>query len=637
MQIIVFSVINVYGNMYGEHLRKDDIVIFDKIDEILPLVEKPARYTGNELNMEVKDPKTVDIRFAYGFPDLYEVAMSHLGTRIMYHLINKRDDTYCERFFAPWHDMESQLRGNNIKLFSLETKSPLDEFDVIGFTLQYEMSYTNILNMLDLGGVPVLSKERTNVHPFVCAGGPCAYNPEPLADICDFFVLGEGEEVINDLLDVYSEWKKSGEDRIEFLRSACNIEGIYVPSLYDVEYNPDDTIKGINPIYEDVPKVIKKRIVKDLDNAFYPDKLIVPYVDVVHDRAMLELFRGCTRGCRFCQAGFVYRPVREKSHKKLLEQANNMLSNTGYEEISLVSLSTSDYSEFEELSSSLLESTKDMRVNLSLPSLRLDSFSLDLMEKAQKVRKSGLTFASEAGTQRLRDVINKGINEEDLMSAAKLAFEGGWHSIKLYFMLGLPTETMEDVEGIAKLAKNVVNLYFSIKNKGKKKLNITVSTSFFIPKPLTPFQWEAQDDIESYKKKCEYLRDLLKSRFITYNWHDYKVSYLEAVFARGDRKCGRVLYNAWKKGCKFDSWNEHFKSNLWNQAFIDEKINPDFYAKRERNNDEILPWDHIDVGVSKSFLVRERKKAYKAEKTVNCRDGCSGCGASIFQINDCCR
>jgi len=615
-------------------------------DDILIQVEKPARYTGNEWNMIKKDPesKEIAIRFAFCFPDIYEIGMSHLGMKILYHLINEREDTYCERVFAPWIDMENIMREKGIPLFALETKDPINNFDFVGFTLQYEMSYTNILNMLDLAGIPVRSKDRTEQHPFVCAGGPCACNPEPLADIIDFFVLGEAEEVINEILDAYKKWKYeddedisningkvNGKTRESFLRMIANIEGVYVPSFYEVKYNCDGTINNIYPKSSEFPAKIRKRIIKNLDSVYYPEKMIVPYINIVHDRIILEIFRGCTRGCRFCQAGFIYRPVREKMPQKLVQLAEKLQESTGYEEISLASLSTSDYTGLKELTEGLINSMSEKRVSLSLPSLRVDSFSLGLMEKAQSVRKSGLTFAPEAGTQRLRDVINKGVTEEDLLDSVKIAFEGGWSTVKLYFMIGLPTETPDDVAGISELGEKVVSTYMNTpKDKRGKGLNVTISTSSFVPKPFTPFQWESQDTIETLREKQKHLKSIIKSKYIRYNWHEPEISFLEAVFARGDRRTGEVLIRAWEKGCKFDSWGDCFDFSKWMEAFEECKIDPHFYANRKRTYEEIFPWEHIDMGVSKKFLQRENEKAYKGELTDNCRIKCNYCGATVF-------
>ncbi len=600
-------------------------------DKILQSVEKPSRYIGNEWNSVHKDLSGIEARFAFCFPDVYEVGMSHLGMKILYHLLNERQDTYCERVFAPWVDMEAKMREYDIPLFSLETHDPIKNFNIIGFTLQYEMSYTNIINMMDLAQIPVFSSERTNEHPFVCAGGPCAYNPEPLADFIDFFMMGEGEEIINEVMDAYIDWKKQDLPREMFLDAISQIEGIYVPAFYEVEYKDDNTILSIKPTKEKYAKKIKKRIIKDLDKVYFPDKVIVPYTGIIHDRIMLELFRGCTRGCRFCQAGYIYRPVRERSYERLLEYAGDLENNTGYEEISLTSLSTSDYSAFKELAEGLLVEMEPKKVNLSLPSLRIDSFSLDLMEKAQKVRKSGLTFAPEAGSQRLRDVINKGVTEQDLINSVATAFNGGWSSVKLYFMIGLPTENFDDINGIADLGFKVVDAYMATpkENRGKG-LSIALSTSSFVPKPFTPFQWEPQDEIVTLKEKQKFLQGKIKSKYIKYNWHDPELSQLEAVFARGDRRVGKVLFEAFRKGCKFDSWGEHFKFDIWIEAFNECGVEPGFYANRKREFEEILPWDHIDIGVSKEHLIRENKRAYNEELTPNCKVECTGCGATVF-------
>ncbi len=606
-------------------------------DDLLQGVEKPARYTGGELNSVHKDLQKIDIRFAFCFPDTYEIGMSHLGMKILYHLLNEREDTWCERVFAPWTDMESVMRANGIPLFALESHDPVNVFDFIGFTLQYEMSYTNIINMLDLAGVPKLSSERAEGQPFVCAGGPCAFNPEPLAEYIDFFMLGEGEEIICEVMDAYRLWKGKGGTRLDFLRRIASIEGIYVPCLYNVSYNQDGTIEGINPANGEVPSTIRKRIIKDLDTVYFPDKIVVPFLGIIHDRIMLELFRGCTRGCRFCQAGIIYRPVRERSPERLLDLAKKLEKSTGYEEISLTSLSTSDYTGLHQLTDGLIAEMEPQKVNLSLPSLRIDSFSLDLMEKAQKVRKSGLTFAPEAGSQRLRDVINKGVTEEDLINSVTMAFKGGWRGVKLYFMLGLPTEDYDDIAGIAELARKVTDAFMNIPkgDRGKGFVEVTVSTSSFVPKPFTPFQWEAQDDMGLLREKQKFLKDRIKSRNISYNWHDNQLSLLEAVFARGDRRVGRVLLKAWEKGCSFDSWGEHFKYDLWMEAFAECSLDPHFYANRKRDYGEVLPWDHIDTGVSKDFLISENKKAYAGELTPNCRQGCSSCGASAFEGGIC--
>lgn len=601
-----------------------------KIDKFLMEVSKPTRYIGNEYNSVHKDLKNINIRFAFCFPDVYEVGMSHLGMKILYHLLNNEEDIYCERVFAPWIDMEEKMRENNIPLFALETGDSIENFDFVGFTLQYEMSYSNILNMLDLAGITFLSEERGEDEPFVCMGGPCAYSAEALADFADFYMLGEGEEVMIEVMDVYRKWKDSGKKRKDFLFEVSKLEGVYVPSFYDIKYNDDNTVKSITPKYENIPKTVKKRIIKDMDSVFYPSEMIVPFQEIVHDRIMLEMFRGCIRGCRFCQAGIIYRPVREKSKETLIKQAKDLLKSTGYEEISLSSLSTSDYRSLPEFTSELIEFTEKEKVNLSLPSLRVDNFSLELMEKVQKVRKSSLTFAPEAGTQRMRDVINKGITEEDILSGANLAFGGGYSSVKLYFMIGLPYETDEDVAGIGILAEKVLDEYFSYpKDKRPKNLRLTVSASSFVPKAFTPFQWAKQNTIEELRVKQHIIRENIKRKAINYNYHESVVSVLEGVFARGDRRLSKVLISAFKKGVRFDGWADCFDNDKWNEAFAECGIDKDFYT-RERSMDEVLPWDMIDVGVSKKFLISEAKKAERAEITPNCRAKCAGCGAASF-------
>ncbi len=606
-----------------------------KIENILPLVEKPARYTGGELNSVIKDKSNVDIRVAFCFPDVYEVGMSHLGMKILYSLLNRREDTWCERVFAPWVDMEDKMRENSIPLYGLESMDPISDFDFVAFTLQYEMSYSNILNMLSLANIPLLQKDRKESDPFVMMGGPCAYSAECLAPFADFFQLGEGEAIMDKCMDAYKEWKKSGLPRDEFLRMVSEIPGIYVPSFYDVSYKDDGKVEAITPLYSFVPEKVKKAVVENLDEAFYPDKFVVPFVEIVHDRIMLEIFRGCIRGCRFCQAGQIYRPVREKSADTLIKQAKALIDSTGYEEISLSSLSTSDYRSLKELTDALLDMTEKKRMNMALPSLRLDSFSMELMDKVSKVRKSSLTFAPEAGTQRMRDVINKGITEDDLMSSTEMAFRGGYSNLKLYFMIGLPFETIEDVCGIGELAKKVERVYNNIpKDMRAPNLRITLSVSSFVPKAFTPFQWAKQDTMEELRVKQYALKDNITSRKIKYNYHEAPVSVLEGVFARGDRRLAKVLLKAHEKGIRFDGWSEFFSMEKWMECFSECGLNPDFYT-RERSFDEILPWDMIDVGVKKSFLIEEAKRAQRAEVTPNCREKCSACGANCFKGGVC--
>ena len=598
-----------------------------QIDQILPKVENPIQYIGNELNSIHKEVHPDIIRYAFAFPDIYKIGMSHLGMKILYHLLNEQEDIYCERVFSPMVDMEKELREHHIPLFALETMDAIRNFDFLGFTLQYEMSYSNILNILDLAQIPIWSKDRTIKHPFVMVGGPCAYNPEPLADFVDIVVLGESEEVLLEILEVYRRWKKNKESRIDFLRRISVIKGVYIPAFYKVEYDGEGKISKFYPISKEYPKRIQKRIIKDLDQSYYPEKMIVPYTDIVHDRIILELFRGCTRGCRFCQAGMIYRPVRERTPGTIRSIAEKLVKSTGYEEISLASLSTSDYTQLIPLVESLMEDYKDKRVGLSLPSLRIDSFSVKLAEEIQKVRKSGLTFAPEAGTQRLRNVVNKGVSEGDLISATSQAFEAGWGTLKLYFMIGLPTETYKDIEGIAELGKKVLREYFQVdREKRNKSIKVTISASSFVPKPFTPFQWEPQDTMKDLREKQRYLKSHIKDKKISYSWHDSQTSLLEAVFARGDRRLGQVLFRAWKKGCKFDGWDEHFLFDGWLEAFKELGIDPSFYAHRRREYNEILPWDFIDIGVTKEFLITEHKNALKEKVTPYCRESCVNCG-----------
>lgn len=605
------------------------------VEKILLNVQKPGRYTGGELNSVIKDKDKVDIRFAFCFPDVYEVGMSHLGMKILYSQFNEREDIWCERVFAPWTDMEEQMRKNNIPLYALESGDSLDKFDFIGFTLQYELSFTNILYMLELGNIPLLSKDRHDLFNIVVAGGPCACNPEPLADFIDLFFIGEGEEVDLEVMDLYKQCRSNGETKQQFLEKAAQIQGVYVPSLYDVEYNDDGTIKSFAP-QNNAPAVIKKRIITDLDNLYYPESFVVPSIEIVHDRAMAEIFRGCIRGCRFCQAGFLYRPVREKSPEVIDRQCHMLCNNTGYDEVSLSSLSSSDYTKIGELLGNLTKWSKDENVSISLPSLRVDGFSDEILSKIKTVRKSGLTFAPEAGTQRLRDVINKNVTEEELMDTCSTAFNGGWTTVKLYFMIGLPTETLDDVAGIAQLGQKVVNAYYNAENRQKgKSVKVTLSTASFVPKPFTPFQWFPQDTMDKLKEKQMHLKDSITTKKINYNYHDSSTSFVEAVFARGDRRLCKALLKAHEKGMIFDGWGDFFSLDKWLEVFDECGIDPAFYANRQREFDELLPWDHIDYGVKKSFLIEECKRAYKNETTPNCREKCSNCGAAQWKRGVC--
>lgn len=606
-------------------------------DKILSAVTKPTRYTGGELNSVIKKPSDVDVRFGFCFADTYEIAMSHLGLKILYHTLNERKDTYCERVFAVWTDMEEEMKKHSMRLFALETGDEITHFDMLGFTLQYELCYSNVVNMLNLAEIPVRAKDRDETFPIICGGGPCAYNAEPVADIFDFFMMGEGEEIIHEVVDEYVKWKKSGKkNKRDYLEAIAEIEGVYVPSFYDVEYNEDNTVKSVKPNNSHAKPTVRKRIMKDFNSAYAPDTIIVPFGEVVHDRVMLEVMRGCLRGCRFCQAGYIYRPLREREPKKLLGLADNLLACSGYDEISLSSLSTSDFGGLRELTDGLLEMTEEKKIGLSLPSLRIDNFSLELMEKVQKVRKTGITFAPEAGTQRLRDVINKNINEEDIIKSTDLLFRGGWTNVKLYFMIGLPTETMDDVRGIADLAQKVLDVYFAIdKEERAKNINITVSTSSFVPKPFTAFQWAKQDSREMLIEKQDELKKSIKSKRIRYNWHDNKTSYLEGVFARGDRRLCEVIIRAVENGCKFDGWGEHFDFDMWMKTFDECGIDPDFYTARQRSYDEVLAWDHIDIGVTKRFLMNENEKSKQAKTTPNCREQCAGCGVKSFGTGVC--
>lgn len=611
-------------------------------DEILLKIDKPARYLGNEINAVIKDKAAVDIRFAMAFPDVYEIGMSYLGIQIIYDMLNSREDTWCERVYSPWTDLDVVMREKHIPLFALESQDSIKDFDFLGITLQYEMCYTNVLQLIDLSGIALLAKDRREGDPFVIGGGPCVYNPEPLADFFDLFYIGEGETVYHQLLDTYKLYKKQGKSRKEFLEAAALIPGIYVPAFYDVSYNEDGTIKNFMPNNSHAPEKIKKQVVSDMSAAEYPEKPLVPFIKVTQDRVVLEIQRGCIRGCRFCQAGMVYRPNRERPLEKLKAYALKMLEQTGHEEISLSSLSSSDYSELEPLVNYLIDECSKKKVNISLPSLRIDAFSLDVMSKVQDVKKSSLTFAPEAGTQRMRDVINKGLTEDDILSGAMEAFEGGWNRVKLYFMLGLPTETYDDIEGIAELSNKIAALYYTIPKDRRPggRVEIVTSTSFFVPKPFTPFQWVRQNTSEEFLEKQRFLNDKIKSQLnkksIKYNWHDAELTRLEGILARGDRRLSSVILAAYKNGCLYDAWSETFKYDMWLKAFESCGVNPDFYTARDRSTEEVLPWDFIDAGVTKRFLIREWERAQKENVTPNCRIQCSGCGCKIYEGGVCC-
>ncbi len=605
-------------------------MVSKEVERLLLKVQKPGRYVGGELNEVIKDKRRVDVRFAFCFPDTYEVGMSHLGMKILYSLFNSREDIWCERVFAPWIDMEELMREKNIPLYALESGDPVSEFDFVGFTLQYELSYTNMLNMLKMSGIPLKSSERTELKNIVVAGGPCACNPEPVADFVDIFFIGEGEEVDLEVIDLFKECKASGADKREFLRRAAQIEGVYVPALYEVSYNDDGTVKAYTPTCG-APAVVHKRLMKKMDESYYPDNFVVPLVEIVHDRAVQEIFRGCIRGCRFCQAGFLYRPVREKSVETINSQCRALCDNTGYDEVSLSSLSSSDYSQIVPLLEKLNTWSGDEKVSISLPSLRVDGFTDDIMNKIKTVRKSGLTFAPEAGSQRMRDVINKNVREDELLATCTTAFEGGWTTVKLYFMIGLPTETEDDVAAIAALGQSVVDAYYRCEKRSKgKSVRVTVSASSFVPKPFTPFQWEPQDTIEQLHKKQEHIKECITTKKIQFNYHDADTSFLEAVFARGDRRLCRVLELACERGFHFDGWNDCFSLEKWLELFEECELDPAFYANRRREFNEVLPWDHIDYGVSKQFFINECKKAYADTTTPHCRLKCSGCGAAKY-------
>lgn len=607
------------------------MINLEKLDRILKKIEKPARYIGMEENSVVKDLDKVKVKFAFCFPDIYDVGMSHLGLHILYNLINDHEEYTCERVFSPWIDMEEAMREEQLPLYTLENKEEIKNFDFLGFTLQYEMSYTNILNILDLGEIPLFAKDRSEDDPLVIAGGPCAYNPEPMADFIDFFIIGEGEEITLEVLDLYKLHKENGGDRKSFLREVVKIESIYVPSFYDIEYNKDNTVKAMNPLIKEAPKRVKKRMIVDLDSMYSPEKMLVPLIETVHDRVSMEIFRGCTHGCRFCQAGMIYRPVREKSVNRIVELAEKLIESTGYENVSLSSLSSCDYSELYLLISKLMETFEEKKVGISLPSLRLDSFSIDILKEIEKVRKSGLTFAPEAGSQRLRDVINKGITEDDLINTISYVFKEGWSTIKLYFMIGLPTESDDDILGIKDITYMVKDTFFNRpKEEIKGNLKITASAACFVPKPFTPFQWVGQTTIDEFYRRIFLVKDEIKDPKIKFNYHDPKLSYMEGVVARGDRRISKLILRAFEKGCKFDGWSEHFKYETWLEAMYEADIDGEFYANRDREEDEIFAWDFIDIGVSKDYLRKEYKRSLAEETTSDCRNGCKVCG-----ITDC--
>ncbi len=597
-----------------------------KPDHLLKRVEKPGRYIGGEINSVIKDADRAEVNFCFCFPDIYEIGMSYLGLQILYKALNDRETVYCQRAFQPQTDMEELMRAENIPLYTLESKTPLNEMDIIGFTLQYEMSFTTVLNMLDLAGIAVKASDRGETEPLVIAGGPCAYNPEPLAEFVDCFLIGDGEEFLPEFVEYYAELKKEGLKKPEILERLAQMKGVYVPVFYEYEYNDDGTIKKLCRLNDKAPEKIERRILPSIQDACFPVKPIIPTVEAVHDRAVVETFRGCTRGCRFCQAGIIYRPVRERTRERIVDIACSQLKNTGHEELSLLSLSSSDHSEFEDIALELLSFTKSNNSSLALPSLRMDKFAFDVLQRIQEFKKSGLTYAPEAGTQRLRDVINKGVTEEDIFTSIRQALELGWTHIKLYFMIGLPTETYEDLDGIADIARRIKELNYEINGPKGGRFTLTVSVSNFVPKAMTPFQWEAQDTAEEFRKKHNYLRDRLRMKQISFNYHDNETSAYEAVFARGDRRTSKLLYEAWKQGCKLDGWSEHYRPDLWERAFELSGIDRAFYTTRKRKFDEHLPWDVIDSGVSKTYLMNEAERAYEEKITYDCRFGCTGCG-----------
>ena len=605
-------------------------MINKEVEKLLLKVQKPGRYVGGELNSVIKNKDEVDVRFAFCFPDTYEIGMSHLGMKILYSVLNEKPYIWCERVFAPWLDMEELMNEKNIPLFALESGDSITDFDFIGFTLQYELSFTNVLNMLKLADIPIKSDDRKTLGQIVVAGGPCACNPEPLAPFIDIFFIGEGEEVDLEVVELYRKCKAENKTKDEFLRLASQIKGVYVPALYDVEYNDDGTLKSFTP-RDNAPAVVEKRLMMDMDNSYFPENFVVPNIEIVHDRAVSEIFRGCIRGCRFCQAGFLYRPVREKSVETINSQCKALCDNTGYDEVSLSSLSSSDYTKIIDLLTELNVWANEDKVSISLPSLRVDGFSDDILDRIKTVRKSGLTFAPEAGTQRLRDVINKNVREDELKETCSKAFNSGWTKVKLYLMIGLPTETYEDVEGIAKLAQMVVDTYYSCENKPKgKSVTVTISTASFVPKPFTPFQWYGQNSREMLMDKQKHLKDSITTKKINYNYHDADTSFIEAVFARGDRRLAKSLELACEKGFRFDGWGDCFSLEKWLEVFEECGIDPDFYATRERELDELLPWDFLDYGVKKEFLLKEREKAYDDAVTPHCRLKCSNCGAAKY-------